>query len=321
MLNLDGPDSTFGKVKDEADLRSKWYTCYPRIGIAVRKQPIPTSPQDLLKADNVFLKHEWDKHGTCTGWEAHEYFDQTVKLFDEVVASMNSTKDCPEENKMRKFGRRQMIECRYCYKLDSSNKLVIADNVDCGIDGLADLVKYNNAMNPPPPPTTTTPTTTTTTPTTTTTAPATPTTPTTSTTQPSTGTTPAVKQPDVKGGVVLKKTTSVKTTTTPTTTTTTTTPTTTKPATTTTTTPTATKSTTTATKSTTTATKSTTKPKVTKLAPNPNLTTASGKQVKGGKKTTTTTSTTTNTKGKKTTTSTTTNKNVKGKKQKGTRRR
>jgi ribonuclease T2 len=36
------------------------------------------------KINSEFRKYEWNKHGTCSGLSLYEYFDKTLKLYDEI---------------------------------------------------------------------------------------------------------------------------------------------------------------------------------------------------------------------------------------------
>ena len=39
--------------------------------------------QCVCAADDCFWAHEWSCHGSCSGWNQHDYFSNTIKLHND----------------------------------------------------------------------------------------------------------------------------------------------------------------------------------------------------------------------------------------------
>lgn len=70
----EGPDFDMNALRDiRQDLQSKWPSC-PEYG----------------ESEDKFWRHEWQKHGTCSGLNELNYFQTALRLHDQFAGQCSS---------------------------------------------------------------------------------------------------------------------------------------------------------------------------------------------------------------------------------------
>lgn len=117
----------------------------------------------IFNDDNKFWEYEWKKHGSCTGYNPSEYFDKTLKLYNNLDFNKNLNKIVKKfgkqytSNDFRKYlseyypkvklncKNNLFEEIRFCYNNDYQ-LIDCYDNTTCDID-LESFEYYDNNSN------------------------------------------------------------------------------------------------------------------------------------------------------------------------------
>jgi ribonuclease I len=60
------------------EMNIKWFSCYGN--------------------NTEFWNHEWSKHGTCTNFTQHQYFEKSLSIYDNIISN-NYIKYCKSDEK------------------------------------------------------------------------------------------------------------------------------------------------------------------------------------------------------------------------------